>query len=190
MTTRPGFPSFKGAFKTFSVSVSTNREYGTDSRLLVYSQGSRAKVLKYLWLKHLWDELSQKEFELFITCPETLNNPLQYGALRASFIIGKVKVREQLIDCPFLEESDKPLRVYYQGFKRLDVEISRFTRSLPKVPKFKGWIRSSSAKDSKRRQGGSRDLSPLAIMDYDYEELYFDWYNYLTVDGFLLIPSK
>lgn len=188
MTASPGFPKFRGAFKKFSLSISINHETGVDRRLLVFSQGSRAKVVEFLWLKYLWDELTKKEFELFLAFPETINSEIKVAALRAVLILGKRRVRKQLSECPFLSEKERPTRIRYQGFKRLDVEISDFTRSLRRVPKFSGWIRSSSAKDSKRRQGGPSFLEPLAIIENDYEDKVFDWYTYLTVVEFTLVP--
>lgn len=178
-TARPGLPRFQGPFKAFSVSLSTNREKGTDDRLLVYSQGSRAKVHEYLWLKHLWDELTKEEMKLFLTMPETLKSEMKFGALRALLLLPKKKVRQKLVDSPLIPESERPTRLRYLGFKRLDVEILRITRSLRKVPKFSGWIRSSSAVGSKRRPGGPSYLEPLAIIENDYIDNVFDWFTYL-----------
>jgi len=180
MKARQGFPSFRGPFKTFSISVHSNREKSLDNRLLVFSQGSRAKVVKFLWLKYLWDELSKMEMELFLTFPEVLNSEIIVSALRAVLVIGKRKVRERLINCPFLNDEDKPTKIKYQGFKRLDVEITRITRSLPRVKKFSGWIRSSSAKGSKRGTQRSEVIEPLAVIDNDYEDEIFNWYSYLS----------
>lgn len=188
MTARPGLPRFRGPFKSFSVSVQTNRETGIDSRLLVYSQGSRAKVVQYLWLKCLWDELSREEMELFLILPEILNSEMKFGALRASLSIGKKKVRQKLVEAPFLTDKERPHRLSYLGFKRLDVEIYGFTRKLPRVPKFSGWVKSSSAVGSKR-SGGPSFLDPLAVIENDYVDSKFDWYLYLTVDDQSLFPS-
>ena len=178
------FPRFSGPFLTFSVSLNTNRENGLENRLLVYSQGSRAKVAKKLWYKFLWDELTRDEFELFITMPETLNNPLIFGALRATNKVGKKLVRNRIIECPILTDQERPTRDRYQGIKALNVEIIRITRSLPKVPKFKGWIRSLSQRGKSGRPSPSF-LEPPTIIDNDYEETIFDWYSYLTVDEYL-----
>jgi len=189
MTARTKFPKFLGPFKSFSISLFTNREQGTESRLYVYSQGSRTKVLEFLWLKYLWDELSRQEYRLFIASSEVLNSEIKIAALRAVLIFGKKKIRERLCNCPFLAEEELPTRIRYQGFKRLDVEIQEISRSLPRVPKYSGWIKSSSAKDSKKSRG-PRGLEPLAISENDYEDKIFDWYNYLTVDEFLPLSGK
>jgi hypothetical protein len=180
MVTRPGIPRFSGGFKTFSVAVSSNRENGTEDRLRVYSQGSRAKIVKYLWLKFLWDSLSQLEMELFILMPETLNDEIKVSALRAVLILPKRVIRQRIIKCPFLP-GKPPTRESYLGYKRLDVEILRFRRSLPKVPKFSGWVRSNSRVGSKRTSRGPSFLEPLATIENDYIDITFDWYSYLTV---------
>lgn len=178
MTPRPRKPRFSGGFKTFTVSVSTNREKGTDSRLCVFSQGSRAKVIEYLWLKWIWDELSKDEMKLVYASSEFLTGVKQ-AALRAVFITGKRKVREKLLSSPIKEEISK---TRYQGFKRLDIEIYEFQRSLPKVPKFSGYVRNASSVGSKRSSGGtSVDLSPLDIIEDDYNFESFNWYTFLTV---------
>lgn len=182
MKARPGIPRFSGPFKSFSVTLDSNRETGTENRLLVFSQGNRAKVVEYLWLKWLWDELSKEEMLLFLTLPETLKSGIKVAGLRAALIAGKKQVRVRLSEGPLPSDFHTPTRLRYLGFKRLDVEISRFRRSLPRVPKFSGWIRSSSKKGSKRRAGGPSYLEPLAIIDNDYIDICFDWYNYLTVD--------
>jgi len=112
--------------------------------------------------------------------PETLNSEIKYAALRATLIKGKGWVRNRLITSPYLVGEQVPTRIRYQGFKRLDVEIRKESlRSLPKVPKFSGWIKSSSAKD----RGSARRpsfLDPLAANELDYVEFSFDWFTHLT----------
>jgi hypothetical protein len=187
MTARPGSPRFSGPFKSFSVSKFTNRETGADSRLLVYSQGSRAKVVKYLWLKFLWDELTKKEFELFLILPETLNSQIKVAVLRSLLIQGKKVTRERLNKALAFMGEEQLTRESYLGYKRIDVEIYDFTRSLPRVPKFSGWIKSSSAVGSKRKSRGPSFLEPLTIIENDYEDVEFDWYSLLTVGGLVIL---
>jgi hypothetical protein len=137
-------------------------------------------VVEYLWLKFLWDELTRKEMELFLSMSETVKSELKYAALRATTILGKRHVRQRILECPFLP-GPSPSRERYQGYlSSLDVEIHDFTRRLPKVTKYSGYVKSSSAVGSKRPPGSSF-LDPLIIIDYDYTEISFDWYNYLTV---------
>jgi len=187
MTARPGIPRFGGPFKSFSVMRSTNRETGVENRLLVYSQGSRAKVVEYLWLKLLWDELTKKEFELFLTFPETLNSEIKIAFLRTLLLQGKKVTRERLNTAQNLLGLQVSSRERYQGFKRLDVEINEFTRRLPRVPKFSGWVRSLSAIGSKKSSRGPSYLEPLAIIENDYEDEKFSWYETLTVGDLVIL---
>jgi hypothetical protein len=186
MKARPSKPRFTGGFKTFSVSVSINRENRVEGRLFVFSQGSRTKVLEYLWLKHLWDELSRLEFKLLILSG-VLNSDLKFDCMKAINKQGKKATRERLqVFFPDGEYS----RERYQGFKRLDVEIYEYQRSLPKTPKFSGWIRTASAKGTKRPSGGSSYLETLTSTEYIIVDR-IDWYELLTVgDSKRLFPAN
>jgi hypothetical protein len=182
MTARSGLPRFSGGFKSFSVTQFTDREKGTESRLFVYSQGSRIKVHRYLWLKYLWNELTRNEWMLFLIMPETLNSEIIYNSLRAINIKGKRAIRQKLIATPHIKEEDKPTYERYRGFLRLDVEIHLEFRSLPKVPKFSGYVKSSSAVGSKNSTGKSSYLDLMAINSEDYSVHVFDWFTYLTIE--------
>jgi len=190
MTAVPGYPRFSGGFKKFRVTLSTNREKGTSSGKLVYSQGSRAKVVKFLWLKYLYDELTKEEWGLFYLLPEILDSELKVSALRAILLVGKKKVRKIFEESHIIPEEERTSRLQYQGYlASLDVEIYDFTRKLPIVPKFKGWIKSSSQKDRNSSKKSPSRLEPLAINENDYEDKVFDWYHYLTVGDFHSLPS-
>jgi hypothetical protein len=121
---------------------------------------------------------------MFILMPEVLNSELKVGALRALLIKGKKEIRTKI--CNKLNElgEEAPSRERYLGFKRLDVEIYEFQRSLPKTTKFSGYVKSPSSVGSKHsRKVLDEDLEPLALYQTDYEDIMFDWYNYLTVEG-------
>lgn len=180
MDTRPGIPRFKGSFQTFRVIFNTNRETGLEESLFVFSQGARIKVHRYLWLKFLWNELTKDEWLLFISMPETLNSDIYYNALRAINKVGKKKVRNRLITTPYIEDRDKPTKDRYRGYRCIDVEIFYDRRRLPKVPKFSGYVKSSSQVGSKRPQKSSF-LDLIIPTGEDYSERIFDWFTYLTV---------
>jgi hypothetical protein len=175
MKARPSKPRFAGGFKTFTVSISINREKRVESRFCVFSQGSRNKVFEYLWLKLLWDELSRLEIQLVML--SELNSNLKFSILKSINSHGKVHTRNRLLK---LFPEGTYSRERYQGFKRLDVEIYEFQRNLPKTPKFSGWIRSASAIGSKRPLGGSSYLDTLTSTEYK-DEIIIDWYHLLTV---------
>jgi len=177
MNARPSKPRFSGGFKTFTMSVSINRETRVESRLCVFSQGSRTKVLEYLFLKHLWDELTRLEYLLLITSSSLLSD-LIFDCFRAINVQGKKRTRDNLNR---LFPDGTYSRVRYQGFKRLNVEIYEYQQSLLKTKKFSGWIRSASAKGSKNFTGGSSYLETLTSNDLFLEEKIIDWFYLLTV---------
>lgn len=181
MTAGPGFPRFFGGFKTFSISISTNREKGIIESLKVYSSGARSATHRYLWLKFLWDQLTKEEWNLFIMMPETLNDDLMYSAIRAMLITSKKEVRGRIMSHPISYEK-KFHRSSYQGIKGMRLETHKESRRLAKVPKFSGYVKSASAIGSKSRKSPSF-LEPLAINEDDYSDFSFNWYSYLTVGG-------
>jgi len=100
--------------------------------------------------------------------------------MKAINLQGKRKTRERL-NVLFTEGTYS--RERYQGFKRLDVEIYEYQRSLPRTPKFSGWIRSASAKGSKNQTGGSSYLETLTNSEMWVDEKTIDWFALLTVES-------
>jgi len=145
---RPSKPRFSGGFKTFSVSISINRESRVEGRLFVFSQGSRTKVLEYLWLKYLWDELSRLEFQLLVLSG-ALESDLKFNCMKAINIQGKRATRKRLLK---LFPDGEYARERYLGFKRLDVEIYEYQRSLPKPQNFQVGFEVRLQKDLKTIQ--------------------------------------
>lgn len=177
----PRFPGFPGKFKTFSVALNTNRETGSEERLLVYSKGSRASTSEFLWLKWLWGTLSKAEYELFIALPETIKEDMKYDALRASITIPMRQIRKRLIQYPYHPLGKAPTYSRFLGLRKaIIVETNKYQRTLPKVPKFSGWIKSSSQLGSKRPRGSGLP-EPIHTQEENDASIKFDWYFYLTV---------
>jgi len=131
-------------------------------------------------LKFLWNELTKEEFELFISMSETLNSEIIYNSLRAINFQGKIRTRQRLIESRQIPEKDRPTKDQYRGFQRINVEIQKEQRRLPKVPKFSGYIKSASAVGSKQPRNSSF-LELMTINGEDYMEIKFDWFTHLTV---------
>lgn len=175
-------PNFTGSFKTYSVSVSTNREKGTESRLLVYSSGSRAATFEYLWLKFLWDHLTKIEYELLLASNEFLLNDYRYTTFRLMLENPKKSIRNKLLRIQLFLGMKLDSRERYLGYKRMRIDIQRITRSLQKVPKFSGYVRNASAVGSKR-PGGPGIPEPLPYTEeYCFTEK-LDWEKLFSVGG-------
>lgn len=188
MVTVKKFPNFHGPFHTLMISYNINREKGTNDRFVVFSSGKRHALVKYLWYKLVWDELSRMEFHLFISMPEVLNNTKILAFLRCRLEIDKRILRQRLLQIENLIGETPTIRSTYQGLKRMRIEIQRETISLQKVPKFSGYVRNISAIG--RGNGGSRDLEP--VTDFVYEEIRgkIDWYLLLSVGEFSLLGQE
>ena len=176
-------PNFKGPFFTWKVDLNINREKRISDVLVVYSSGKRHKVHRFLWLKLVWDELSEEEFVLFLSMPETLNDDKMVGFLRARLDIPKRELRQRLnkIENYFGEEISD--RNQYRGLMRLRIDLQKRTMRLPKTAKFSGYVRniSSLGKGSKRSQG-----MPEPVADSFFSiESETDWYLLLSVGGSL-----
>lgn len=172
-------PKFLGSFHRWEVNFSINQERRAVARFLVFSSGKRGACLKYLWLKFLWDELTQKEFYLFLSLPEVLRNAKMQGFLRALLTIPKRELRYRLNKLEELFGEKTSNRNSYRGYKRLHLEIQAIERRLPRTPKFSGYVKSPSSVGSKNSK---KILLPESISNPElYNEKEIDWYQFLTI---------
>lgn len=188
----PSFPRFRGPFKTHKFGLSTDREKGTLSFLIVYSQGSRHKVMEFLWLKLIWDELSHSEFELLYHSPEFLNDERKFAFLRACLILPKKILRRRLLAIEGILGIKLSSRERYLGMKsRLDLEIHKGLGRLPKVRKYSGYCKTPSSVGTKRGRGVV-DTTPDSLLpdEYEFENGTVDWYNLLSVGDIPLFPGE
>lgn len=180
-------PNFSGGFFTWTQTFNINREQGFIERFVVLSSGKRQSVIKKLWLKLLWDELSELEFFLFISMPEVLGNNKFNGFLRMKLEVPKKILRQRLLKIENLLGNTLSSRVHYQGIKNLKVEILTEKTSLAKTKKFSGYIKSLSQRG--KSSGGSGIPEPIdEITFHDEEEI--DWYDLLSVEGFTLLGKS
>lgn len=172
-------PNFKGSFRTWAVTLSTNREKSTKDVLLVFSSGKREAVLEFLWLKFLHSQLTRIEFELFIATLKD-SDEKKFAVLRLLNEISKRELRKRLISIERLIGDKESSKIRLEGYYRLSIEIRKETRRLPKVKKFSGYIKSPSSMGSKRPL--VRHLDEMVVHeDFQINEYKFDWYNLLRV---------
>lgn len=176
-------PNFKGPFFTWKVNYSINREKRISDVFVVFSSGKRHKVHRFLWLKLIWDELSEDELLLFLSMSETLSDNKIVGFLRARLEIPKRVLRTRLLELESYFGEELSDRNHYNGLMRLRIDLQRRTMRLPKTAKFSGYVRniSSIGKGSKRSQG-----KPEPVADSFFSiESETDWYELLSVGGSL-----
>lgn len=187
MVTVRKIPNFKGSFFSWKVNFSTNREKGTSENFVVFSSGRRHSVLKYLWLKLVWDELTQLEFQLLISTSEFLNDDKKVGFLRARLTTNKRILRGRLLQMEHLLGEEISSRETYRGMKIMKIDIQKETIRLAKVPKFSGYVKSISAIGKSQRGAVLPEPVPEAFVE-DHEPL--NWYEILSVGEFSLLSQK
>jgi len=182
LSVAPRKPRFSGGFKTTTIVFSTDHESGVVGKLVVYSKGARLTVFKYLWLKFLWDQLTRQEYLLLISFPEAINNEKVYNYFRVINQIPKKIARRNLLRAERFLGLEESSRERYQGIKGLVVEIHYRLDSLPKPPKFSGYVKTPSSVGSKSRGGSSfleTTTDPDEIMKSLLEPM--NWFQLLTV---------
>jgi hypothetical protein len=171
-------PRFKGRFFTFRAVVFVNQENRVQESLLVFSSGKREVVIRYLWYKHIWDQLTRIEFELFIL----LLRPYDYkkwSFLKLQNEFSKKELRERLLASEISLRLPETDRAQYLGLKNLNIEIQRESRILPKTKKFSGYIRSLATRG--KSKGTEKGIEPLSsdpstyIVDEDQNLLWESW---------------
>lgn len=184
----PSFPRFSGSFRTITVLKSEDRENGTQDVFVVLSSGKRQTLLRFLWLKLVWDELSKEEYSLFISFKEVLEDDKIVGFLRARLSVPKKILRKRL------NETEKSLgekistREEYQGLRRIKYEIHEVTRKLPKVRKYSGYIRTPSSASNKNSRRSSKNFDVFQVEWI--EENVIDYHYLFTVGGIEFFPEE
>lgn len=181
----PEIPKFEGRFFRWSAISTTNREKGISESYLVFSSGRRGAVLKFLWLKLLWDNLTSLEYSLFLSLPEILNDNKKFSFLKASINLPKSILRQNLIKFENFLGDKESSREKYQGIKGMRLEIHRIERGLPKIKPYSGYVKSPSSVGSKSSK--SLFLETPASTEYIIEENNYDWYYLLTVGELTLL---
>jgi len=163
------FPRFKGKFFTWRITTFVDQENRSKAALLVFSSGKREVVKKYLWHKLVWNQLSKIEFELFLGLLKETDYR-EWNYLKFLLEIPVKNLRSNLNKAELDLKIEETSQERYQGLQRVDIEIQREIRRLPKTKKFSGYIRSLAAR-GKNKLGSSRiELDELATTDYNIEE--------------------
>lgn len=130
------------------ITVSTDLNRGTAERFLIFSSGKLGTIVRTLFGKWLWDELTKEELEFFLSSPGVMADPTIIACLRArSQGIPKVTIRERLGKIPFLVSF--PSHSQYVSLKgQLFLLVIRQEVILSKVLKYSGYSRHHNDKGS------------------------------------------
>jgi len=196
LVSRPSevFTSFRGPLKQYQIVQSINREKGTLRRWIVFSQGKRSTLVKYLFAKLLWDELNSYERMILFSLSEVTRDITIFLSLKALNLgIPKVKLRERLRNSPFQELKFISRQSYISIKGRVNFFFYEEEINLRKTPKYSGYTKHYKDKGSlapEKEEIFSEVLEPYENVE---EEILL---NYLTVGEFslfggsILIPEE
>lgn len=160
-------PRFRGGFFTWRQTIFTDHENGVKAVFLVYSSGRREVVKRYLFLKLVWDQLTKIEFELFLTLLKD-SDYLYWSFLKLLVFVPKKILRKNLVKNETKLGLPLSDRESYRGYSRVNIEIQKEIRNLPKPPKFSGYIKSLSARG--KSLPGEKGIEPLSSVPSEYTE--------------------
>jgi hypothetical protein len=160
-------PRFRGGFFTWSSTIFTDQENGVKAVFLVYSSGKREVVKKFLFKKLVWDQLSKIEFELFLTLLKD-SDYLYWSFLKLLVFVPKKILRKNLVKNETILGLPVTSRESYLGSLRINIEIQKVIRNLPKPPKFSGYIKSLAARGKSRP--GELGIEPNSSEPSEYQE--------------------
>lgn len=149
--------------------ISDITPYGAIIRWIVISSGKRSKVIRYFFLKFLYDELTKKEYEVFLSFREATHHVPIYFALKArNKRINKKAIRRILENIKF-PSFKIPTREEYIGLKTMYVSFEQRTYPPINKPKpYSGYRKSQ--KDGKSsgtsvEEFSSTPLEPRPIFE-------------------------
>lgn len=172
-------PRFKGRFFTFRAQIYIDQDNRSKASFLVFSSGKREAVMDYLWSKHVWDQLTKIEYELFIlTLGPTEFKKWNFLKLQIEF--SKLDLRKSLTETEHRLGTKETNRERYLGIKHLNIEIQREIRILPKTKKFSGYIKSLAQRGkSSSTEKGIEPLSPDPLEYFVQEDQDLLWERWL-----------
>lgn len=178
------FTSFRGPLVSFPIVKSIDREKGILRRWIVFSQGKRSTLIKYLLGKLLWDELNSIESSLFWYLPEITNDRTIYLSLKALALgLSKSLLRKRLEKGEFLGFKFITRQQYLTIKGRVNFFLMEETISLRSVPKFSGYTKHHKDKGS---LGTEREFYLSEILDPCNDVSDDILLKYLTVGEFTL----
>lgn len=171
--------SFRGPMNNFPIVQSINREKGVLRRWIVFSQGKRSTLVKYLFGKLLWDELNSIERRIFWSLSEITSDNTIFLSLKALNLgTSRKDLRNRLERSPFKELWYISRQQYVSIKGRVNFFFLEEEINLRKVTKYSGYTK--HYKD-KGHLGTEREYYVSEVLDpfEDVEEEIL--LNYLSV---------
>jgi hypothetical protein len=179
--------SFRGPLIQYTIVKSINREKGTLRRWIVFSQGKRSTLIKYLFGKLLWDELNSFEQTIFWHLREITVDRTIWMSLKAlSLGVSKHDLRKRLESGMFLGFKFITRQQYLTVKGRVNFFFLEEEISPRRTPKYSGYTKHYKDKGSLRpeREFLSEVLEPTSDVSDDI------LLSYLTVGEITLFGGS
>lgn len=174
----------------YPITISIDYNKGLIERWTVFSQGKRSTLVRYLFGKWLWDELTSEEWRVFILLPEVLSDYKIFIPISKNIneSIPKKIIRKRL------EDLSKIMSIIYltkQQYKSISSQSNFLlyeNRSrLAKTPKFSGYTKHYKDKGNLPRE---KTLMPSETLEFEEidDSIQTIFSFYLTV-GKIFLPS-
>lgn len=123
---------------------------GASKRWIVLSSGKRSVLVRYLFLKYIYDELTREEYYLFLSFSETTSIVPIFFALRARINRIPKKVIRKILEKVQFPKFTKVSREEYLSLRQIEFQIEEKIYPPIKKPKpYSGY--SKGYKDGRRR---------------------------------------
>lgn len=168
--------------------ISIDRNNSTLRRWVVFSQGKRPTLVRYLFGKWLWDELNSVEMNVFWHMREITDDITIFLSLKAKNLgTSKREIRQRLEHSPFPELQFISRQSYLTLKGRVTYFLYEEVISLRKVEKYSGYTKHYKDKGS---LGIEREFYLSEIFD-PYENVSEEiLLRYLTVGDFALFQES
>jgi hypothetical protein len=163
--------SFRGPLVSYPIVKSIDREKGVLRRWIVFSQGKRSVLIKYLFGKLLWDELNSFELTILYHLREVSEDRTIYLSLKALVLgVSKRTLRERLQKGSFLGVWSISRQQYLTIKGRVNFFFLEEVINLRRTPKFSGYTKHYKDKGSLRpeRELISEIFEPISDVSENY----------------------
>jgi hypothetical protein len=155
-------------FKSNNIS----QKQGVIKRWIVFSEGKRSVLVRFLFLKMIYDELTTKEMELLLSLNESTSNIQIFFALKARKLNIRKKTIRKILEALELKGYPPVSREEYLGRKQINFTIQERTYPPIEKPKpYTGYAR--GFKNNKRSKFEVEEFSssPLEPSSFFEDEI-------------------
>lgn len=141
--------SFRGPLIQYQIVQSIDRDKSLLRRWIVFSQGKRSVLPKYLFGKLLWDELNVMERTILFHLPEVTNDLTIFLSLKALNLgVSKRDLRRRLEKSPFPELRFITRQAYLSIKGSVQFFFKQETINIRRVEKYSGYTKHYKDKGS------------------------------------------